>query len=82
VPGLKAVLQEVSFPDELEWLAPRSRAPHAVHPRARDAEAPPRDIPWLLYHIKPGSQATVERELAALHRSELELLALGDRFAL
>ncbi len=82
VPDLKALLQEVSFPDELEWLAKIS-GHHTPSTLAREmARLPRKDLPWLLYHIKPGFQAKVERELAALHRSELELLALGDHFRL
>jgi hypothetical protein len=43
---------------------------------------PRADLPWLLYHIKPGSQATVERELARLRDDRLALLGLGDRWRL
>ncbi|MEZ4393450.1 MAG: 3',5'-cyclic-nucleotide phosphodiesterase [Polyangiales bacterium] len=82
VPDLRALLQEVSFPDELEWLAKLS-GHHTPSTLGREmAKLPRRDIPWLLYHIKPAFQARVERELAALHRSSLELLSLGERFVL
>lgn len=82
VPDLRALLQEVSFPDELEWLAKLS-GHHTPSTLAREmAKLPGSDIPWLLYHIKPAFQARVERELAALHRSSLELLSLGERFML
>lgn len=82
VPDLRALLQEVSFPDELEWLAKVS-GHHTPSTLAREMnKLSRRDIPWLLYHIKPAFQARVERELSALHRSALELLSLGDRFTL
>lgn len=81
-PNLKALLQEVSFPDELEWLA-RVSGHHTPSTLGREmAKLPRNDIPWLLYHIKPAFQAKVERELAALRRDALEILALGERFAL
>jgi ribonuclease BN (tRNA processing enzyme) len=82
VPGVRAVLHEVSFPDELEWLA-RLSGHHTPSTLAREMQKYPRaDLPWLLYHIKPGSQATVERELARLRDDRLALLGLGDRWRL
>jgi hypothetical protein len=76
------VLHEVSFPDELEWLA-RLSGHHTPSTLAREMQKYPRaDLPWLLYHIKPGSQATVERELARLRDDRLALLGLGDRWRL
>lgn len=81
-PNLKALLQEVSFPDELEWLAKVS-GHHTPATLAREmAKLPRNDIPWLLYHIKPAFQARVERELAALRRDALEVLNLGDAFVI
>jgi hypothetical protein len=41
-----------------------------------------KDIPWLMFHIKPSCQAKVERELSKLHEDRLELLSLGDEFVL
>lgn len=81
-PGLRALLQEVSFPDELEWLAKVSghHTPATLHRELEKLHR--RDLPCLLYHIKPTFQARVERELAALHRDALEVLRLGDRFEL
>lgn len=81
-PNLKALLQEVSFPDELEWLAKVS-GHHTPSTLCREMEKlPGTDLPWLLYHIKPAFQARVERELAALQRDNLTLLNLGDTFKL
>ncbi len=82
VPDLRAVLHEVSFPDEYDWLAKIS-CHHTPASLAREMlKLPNPTLPWLLYHIKPGWQATVERELAALHDSRIEVLSLGDSFAL
>lgn len=81
-PNLKALLQEVSFPDELEWLAKVS-GHHTPSTLARELEKlARRDVPWLIHHIKPAFQAKVERELAALRRPSLEVLRLGETFEL
>ena len=81
-PGLRAVLQEVSFPNELEWLAKVS-GHHTPSTLQRELlKFPRKDIPWLMFHIKPSCQAKVERELSLLHEDRLELLALGDEFVL
>lgn len=82
VDDLRAVLQEVSFPNELEWLA-RLSGHHTPSTLKSELEKfHRRDIPWLLFHIKPNFQAAVEREIAALHEDCLELLRLEDQFEL
>lgn len=80
--GLRAVLQEVSFPDELEWLAKVSGHHTPATLRREMEKFPGVDVPWLLYHIKPNFQSQVERELAALHKDHLEILSLGEEFVL
>jgi 3',5'-cyclic-nucleotide phosphodiesterase len=82
-PNLKALLMEVSFPNSEQGLAtvsghhtPRTLAADLAKYRA------PADLPTLLYHIKPVFQADVERECAALHGLNLEVLQLGDHFVL
>ncbi|MBK6532674.1 MAG: 3',5'-cyclic-nucleotide phosphodiesterase [Deltaproteobacteria bacterium] len=81
-PGLRAVLQEVSFPNELEWLA-RVSGHHTPSTLGRELlKFTRKDIPWLMFHIKPAFQAKVERELSTLHEDRLELLSLGDEFVL
>jgi len=81
-PGLRAVLQEVSFPNELEWLAKVS-GHHTPSTLERElSKFPRKDIPWLMFHIKPSFQAKVERELSTLREDRLELLSLGDEFML
>ena len=42
----------------------------------------PKDLPTLLYHIKPIFQAEVEKECAALKGVNLTVLRLGDQFVL
>jgi 3',5'-cyclic-nucleotide phosphodiesterase len=39
-----------------------------------------KELPTLLYHIKPSFQATVERECARLKGVNLTVCALGDQF--
>ncbi len=81
-PSLRAILQEVSFPDELEWLA-RVSGHHTPSTLARDLQKLGRgDVPTLLYHIKPSFQSVVERDLAKLRNDDLVVLGLGDAFEL
>lgn len=81
-PTLKAILQEVSFPDAYEWLA-RVSGHHTPATLARDLQKLSRkDIPVLLYHIKPSFQADVERDIAKLRDDDLQVLTLGDEFIL
>lgn len=82
-PNLKGLLMEVSFPNREQRLATVSghhtpRTLHADLQKLRD----PRDLPTLLYHIKPVFQAEVEKECAALEGVNLEVLKLGDHFVL
>ncbi len=81
-PDVTALLQEVSFPNELDWLAMRS-GHHTPATVSRDLAKLGRSaLPVLVYHVKPCFQAQVERELAALGREGLQVLALGDEFLL
>ncbi|MCS6800160.1 MAG: 3',5'-cyclic-nucleotide phosphodiesterase [Myxococcota bacterium] len=80
---LRALLMEVSFPDEQARLARVSghHTPSSLRAELRKLRAP-RDLPILLYHIKPVFQARVERQLRALRGRNLSVLRLGDRFLL
>jgi cAMP phosphodiesterase len=81
-PKLAAILQEVSFPDQYEWLA-RASGHHTPVTLKRDLEKlRRRDVPVLLYHIKPSFQSEVERDLARLRNDDLQVLSLGDEFLL
>ncbi|MGO9834968.1 MAG: MBL fold metallo-hydrolase [Polyangiaceae bacterium] len=81
--GLKAMLMEVSFPNAESRLAHAS-GHHTPETLARDMDKleKRRDLPVLLYHIKPSFQATVERECARLRGVNLTVCALGDQFIL
>jgi ribonuclease BN (tRNA processing enzyme) len=81
--GLRALLMEVSFPNEEARLA-RASGHHTPETLARDLRKLPgaRELPTLLYHIKPTFQAKVERECARLRELNLTVCALGDHFIL
>lgn len=81
---LRAMLMEVSFPDEHQRLATLSghHTPATLAPELRKL-ARHADVPFLLYHIKPTFERTVVRELAKIRKGvELEILEIGDEFAL
>jgi 3',5'-cyclic-nucleotide phosphodiesterase len=82
-PDLKALLMEVSFPNAEGRLA-RVSGHHTPETLARDLKKLPssKELPTLLFHIKPSFQATVERECARLSGLNLTICALGDHFIL
>jgi 3',5'-cyclic-nucleotide phosphodiesterase len=82
-PNLKALLMEVSFPNDEQKVANLSghHTPQTLAPELRKYKNP-KDLPTLLYHIKPVFQARVERECAKLKGLNLTVLGLGDHFIL
>lgn len=81
--NLKALLMEVSFPNTEQRLATVSghHTPQTLAPDLAKFKAP-KDLPTLLYHIKPVFQPEVERECAKLKNVNLTVLGLGDHFIL
>jgi ribonuclease BN (tRNA processing enzyme) len=81
--NLKALLMEVSFPNAEARLAKVS-GHHTPETLAKDLAKfdLSKELPTLLYHIKPSFQAQVERECARLRRLNLTVCALGDQFIL
>jgi len=83
LPKIDALLMEVSFPDEQQALATISG--HHT-PRTLGQEltklVSPKDVPTLLYHIKPVFQAKVEKECARIKGVNLTVLDLGDEYLL
>ena len=78
--GLKALLVELSFPNELQRLADLSGhlTPHTL---ARElAKLDRGDLPILLYHLKPAYLPKLRREVAALRMPNLRILEVGDTF--
>jgi 3',5'-cyclic-nucleotide phosphodiesterase len=82
---LRALLMEVSFPNDESRLA-RISGHHTPETLATDIrklhDGRAKELPTLLYHIKPSFQAVVERECARLRRLNLTVCALGDQFIL
>ncbi len=81
--GLKALLMEVSFPDEHHQLAKVSghHTPETLGLDLRKLDGN-RGLPILLYHIKPVFESPVEKQLARLRDSNMEICRLGDQFIL
>jgi 3',5'-cyclic-nucleotide phosphodiesterase len=82
-PNLKALLMEVSFPNEEQRVASLSghHTPQTLGPELKKLRSS-KELPTLLYHIKPIFQAKVERECAKLKGLNLSVLGLGDQFIL
>jgi cAMP phosphodiesterase len=80
---LKALLMEVSFPNHQHKLAKVSghHTPESLGRELKKLERS-RELPVLLYHIKPAFQREVERECAKLVKLNLAVCALGDQFIL
>jgi len=82
-PNLRALMMEVSFPNREQKLATVS-GHHTPRTMAKDLAKfkAIKDLPTLLYHIKPVFQAEVEKECAALPGLNLQVLQLLDHFVL
>ncbi len=82
-PNLRALLMEVSFPNEEQKVATVSghHTPQTLGPELLKYKNA-KDLPTLLYHIKPVFQAKVEREVARIKGVNLTVLNLGDHFIL
>ncbi len=80
---LKALLMEVSFPDEHHQLAKIS-GHHTPQTLAVDLEKldGKRGLPVLLYHIKPVFEGVVEKQLARVRGQNMEICRLGDQYIL
>jgi 3',5'-cyclic-nucleotide phosphodiesterase len=80
---LKAMLMEVSFPNHQHKLAKVSghHTPESLGRELKKLERS-RELPVLLYHIKPAFQREVERECARLPKLNLAICALGEQFIL
>ena len=74
---------EVSFPDREQKLATVS-GHHTPRTLLKDLKKlrKPKDLPTLLYHIKPVFQREVEQECARLKGVNLAVTAIGDQYVL
>ena len=82
-PNLRALIMEVAFPDEQQVLALRAghHTPQMLERSLRKLGRR-RDLPVLLFHIKPVFERMVKVELARIRRRNLTVLRLGDAFSL
>ncbi len=80
---LRALLMEVSFPNEQQRVATLS-GHHTPQTLALDLAKykSPKTLPTLLYHMKPVFQTVVEKECAKLKGLNLTVLSLGEQFHL
>lgn len=83
VPNLKALLLEVSFPNRQQRLATLSghHTPQTLLADLKKLDSP-KDLPTLLYHMKPVFQRELESECAKLRGANLSVTALDDRYVL
>lgn len=78
-PDLRAVFLEMSFPNEMQWLADLSChfTPQTV---ALELKKLTRDVPVLLYHLKPAFLDVLKEQVRALGIPRLRVLELEDTF--
>jgi 3',5'-cyclic-nucleotide phosphodiesterase len=83
VTDLRAMLMEVSFPNGEQKLATLSghHTPRSLALELKKYKKS-KDLPFLLYHIKPVFQVAVEKECAKIRGLNLTIPKLGDHFIL
>jgi hypothetical protein len=88
---LRALLMEISFPNDHHRLAKVSghHTPESLEVElgkldrlSGPGESAARQLPVLLYHIKPVFELQVERELARIAHRNMEICRLGEQFIL
>lgn len=82
--NLKALIMEVAFPNEQATLARISghHTPATLEQELHKLPEQHRDLPVLLFHIKPVFQQIVERELSRIQARNNTILNLGDEYLL
>ena len=82
--NLTALIMEVAFPNEQNRLAHDSghHTPESLEKELKKLSPKQRDVPVLLFHIKPVFQRVVEKQLAAIKARNNTILQLGDEFLL
>jgi 3',5'-cyclic-nucleotide phosphodiesterase len=83
VRDLRALLMEVSYPNREQKLATISghHTPRTLGLEMKKYRAP-KELPTLLYHIKPTFQAEVEKECASIKGVNMSVCRIGDHFVL
>jgi cAMP phosphodiesterase len=82
--NLRAVLMEVAFPNEQAKLAGDSghHTPKSLETELKKLTGGQRDVPVLLFHIKPVFQRDVEGQLAKIKARNNTILNIGDQYLL
>jgi ribonuclease BN (tRNA processing enzyme) len=77
-PNVKAIFLEVSFPNQMQWLADASGhlTPQTVAAELEKLDR--RGARVYLYHLKPSVIGEVKKEIAALRRDYLQICELDD----
>jgi 3',5'-cyclic-nucleotide phosphodiesterase len=83
-PKLSALIMEVAFPNDQSQLACDSghHTPLSLEKELRKLDPKQRDLPVLLFHIKPVFQRVVERELSKIRARNNTILQIGDEYVL
>jgi cAMP phosphodiesterase len=83
-PTLRALVMEVAFPNEQQKLARDSghHTPQSLERELKKLGSVHRDLPVMLFHIKPVFQRTVEKELAKIRARNNTILQIGDEYVL
>jgi 3',5'-cyclic-nucleotide phosphodiesterase len=81
---LSALIMEVAFPNERAKLANDSghHTPQSLAQELKKLGVKKRDLPVLLFHIKPVFQRVVEKELARIKARNNTILQLDDEYVL
>lgn len=82
--NLTALIMEVAFPNEQHRLAHDSghHTPESLARELKKLSPKQRDVPVLLFHIKPVFQRVVEKQLATIKARNNTILQIGDEFVL
>jgi 3',5'-cyclic-nucleotide phosphodiesterase len=82
--NLSALIMEVAFPNEQHRVATLSRhhTPETLAKELHKLGAAKRDLPVMLFHIKPVFERIVERELAKIRARNNVILRIGDEYVL
>jgi 3',5'-cyclic-nucleotide phosphodiesterase len=81
---LRALVMEVAFPNEQQKLARDSghHTPQSLERELKKLGGAHRDLPVMLFHIKPVFQRMVEKELAKIRARNNTILQIGDEYVL
>jgi cAMP phosphodiesterase len=82
--NLRALVMEVAFPNEQSKLALDSchHTPKSLEAELKKLGVKKRDLPVLLFHIKPVFQKQTELQLAKIHARNNTILSIGDQYIL